>query len=153
MSEFYKLCFITAVVCVFLTGNSLSQVKRRITSVAGMEFQFSTANPKLNDVFSQVGEEPEFPGGMDSLLAFAKRNISYPQSAINRNLEGQVILLFTINKYGMIVRKRFYKRGNDLFNDACLKLLKVMPLWKPGKLNAKPIDVDLHWSIIFRLVD
>ena len=150
MTKFSKILYI---ILLFCSVTALGQNKTKKITTGGFDFEFSTVDPTINDVFCHEGQEPEFPGGMTKLVAFAKRNIDYPKSAINDNLEGHVILLFSINKRGKIIEKKLYKRARADFNIVCLKMLDKMPLWKPGKLSGRSIDVQLKWSIKFRLTD
>jgi protein TonB len=134
-----------------LAITSLGQTKVKKINTGGFEFQVSALNPADNDAFCEVGEMPEFPGGMSKLVDFAKRKMKYPKSAINDDVQGTVILQFTITKSGRLISKKILKGVRHDLNSVCLNMLNQMPIWNPGKLNGKTISTSLKWSIKFVL--
>ena len=40
------------------------------------------------EVFQVVEKMPEFPGGMDALMAYLSKNIKYPSIAQENNIQG-----------------------------------------------------------------
>lgn len=52
---------------------------------------------------------PEFPGGLAKLIAFAKGNMKYPQTAINDHIKGSVILQFIIDEKGKVTDEKIIK--------------------------------------------
>jgi hypothetical protein len=52
---------------------TFGQIKTKELKVGDYVLQAATVNPEENDAFIMVGEMPEFPGGIDSLLAYAKK--------------------------------------------------------------------------------
>jgi len=53
------------------------------------------SDPSNSDIFTEKNSPPTF---MSQALEFAKKNIPYPNSAINDNIQGSVILQYTIDK-------------------------------------------------------
>src|SRR2546430_15821280 len=119
----------------------------------GIEMQVSSLDTSLNALFCQVGQEPESTGGVTDLIAFAKRKIKYPRTAINDNVEGRVILIFVIDETGKVVDKKIFHTVRRDLDSVCLKMLSQMPNWKPARLNGKPIAVSERWKITFVLTD
>lgn len=132
-------------------NNSNSQTKNM--NAGGVEIKTSSVDPYLNADYCSSGVLPEFPGGTNKLVAFAKSKIKYPNSAINDNVQGSVILTFYINKQGKVINKKIYKGVRHDLNTVCLHMLNQMPIWKHGTLNGKPIDVRERWTITFVLTD
>ena len=115
--------------------------------------QVSAVDSSLSDAFFSVGQMPEFPGGTTKLIAFAKSRIKYPKTAVNDNIQGSVILQFTIDKKGKVINKIIFQSVRYDLDASCLKMLHEMPNWKPGRLNGKPIAVKERWTITFVLTD
>lgn len=115
--------------------------------------QVSSVDTSLNAIFCKVGQEPKFPGGTKNLIAFAKRKIRYPQTAINDSVQGSVILFFTISKKGKVVDKKIVQSVRNDLDSVCLKMLNQMPLWEPARLNNKSIAAYERWTITFILTD
>jgi protein TonB len=131
----------------------LSQGQTKKINAGGIEMQLSSVDTSLNKLFCEVGEDPKFPGGIKGLFEFARRKMKYPETALNDNIEGSVILHFEINKKGKVIDKKISKGIRKDLNNVCLRMLNQMPNWKPAKINGRPIDVYESWKIIFILKD
>uniref|UniRef100_UPI003F71F264 carboxypeptidase-like regulatory domain-containing protein n=1 Tax=Dyadobacter sp. TaxID=1914288 RepID=UPI003F71F264 len=63
--------------------------------------QTFTPNKAANKPDYQVAEQkPEFPGGHAAMVEFLKNNIKYPAAALKANVEGVVLVRFTVDKAG-----------------------------------------------------
>jgi protein TonB len=107
---------------------------------------------EINNWVYNVPEMPTFNGG--DLIEFSKwvqRNVIYPQSAIEQDLEGRVTVEFIIDKKGQIEEIKIMRGVDPLLDNEALRVLKMSPLWKPGKQNGDPVRVKLVLPIIFKL--
>jgi TonB family protein len=138
---------------VLCTINSLAQIKTRDINAGGFKIQMSTADTTISNAFFLVGQMPEFPGGVTKLVEFAKKNIPYPNSAINDNIQGSVVLQYTIDKKGKTINKKIIKGVREDLDTLCLNMLNKMPRWKSGRLNGKPVAINFNWTITFILSD
>ena len=138
---------------ILLSVSMYSKGQAKKFNAGGIEIQISAKDSSLNDIFCAVGEMPEFPGGMKKLIAFAKSNMKYPQTAINDNVQGTVLLQFVIDKKGFVTERKIIKGVRPDLNRTCLAMLSQMPRWKAGRLNGKPIETYERWKIIFILTE
>src|SRR5688572_2741880 len=53
-------------------------------------------------VYTVVEEMPEFPGGMDAMFNYLKKNIEYPKKARKENISGRVYVTFTVRPDGSV---------------------------------------------------
>jgi TonB family protein len=108
---------------------------------------------QYTDVFTTSEEMPEFGNGWEDIRGYFLKNIYYPTSAIRDSIQGRVILRFAIDEKG-IVRDPAIMRGvrSDIDNE-CLRVLKNMPKWKPGKQGGQPVKVWYSLPITFNLKD
>ena len=83
--------------------------------------------------FCQVGQMPEFPGGLTKLVAFAKNNIKYPKKAIDDHVEGSVVLQFVIDEKGKVTNGKIIESVRADIDSVCVGMLKKMPDWKPAQ--------------------
>jgi TonB family protein len=88
---------------------------------------------------------------MAELVAFAKRELYYPESAINDHIEGNVILQYKIDKDGNVADKGIFKSLRNDLDTVCLKMLDKMPSWKPAKLSDISVETYSKWTITFVL--
>ena len=49
-----------------------------------------------------IDEMPEFPGGLDALVAWLGQNIQYPEAAQRAGVQGKVLVAFTVEVDGSI---------------------------------------------------
>lgn len=94
---------------------------------------------------------PEFPGGIDSLLAYIKQATNYPVEAKRNNLEGKVFVDFVINKQGKIINAKAKNKVNELLEKEAIRVVENMPNWKPGMQRNIPVEVIFTIPINFKL--
>ena len=98
-----------------------------------------------------VEEYPEYPGGEDALIAYLASKIKYPPNAIANNIEGKVVLGFVVNKNGEIDELKVVRSLGYGCDEEAMRVVKSMPLWKPGKNNKKPVRVYFNLPIEFQI--
>ena len=98
-----------------------------------------------------IEEAPEFPGGNDSLNAFIKQNLQYPKSAKEQGIEGTVIVRFIVEKDGSVTVYRINRDVNEELAAEAIRLVNIMPKWKPGMEGPKPVRVLYTLPIVFKL--
>ncbi len=99
-------------------------------------------------IFSVVENMPEFPGGPDSLSLFLARNLRYPEATEN-NKGGTVYASFTVNKKGRIRDIHIIRGIGEAYDEEVMRVLKLMPDWKPGSQRGKAINVQMTLPVIF----
>ena len=102
-------------------------------------------------IFQVVEEMPEFPGGMAECMKFLGKNIKYPTISQENGVQGRVIVQFVVNRDGSIV-DAVVARGVDPYLDKeALRVVSMMPKWKPGKQRGKAVRVKYTLPVMFRL--
>lgn len=103
------------------------------------------------EIFVVVENEPEFPGGMDSLMAFLARNIVYPKTAKENGIQGKVFLTFCVEKDGSISNIKVLRDIGGGCGAEAVRVVKMMPKWTPGKQRGKAVRVQYNLPIQFIL--
>ncbi len=100
-----------------------------------------------------VDEKAEFPGGMAALRKFLGDNLSYPQVAVEEEIEGKVYLRFVVDKNGEISRVSVTRGIPDCpeCDKEAVRVVKKMPKWAPGKNGGKAVDSYYNLPITFKL--
>lgn len=94
------------------------------------------------EIFVVVEEKPEFPGGQEAFLQFLKENVHYPEDAVKEGKEGRAICQFVVWKDGTIRNIEVVRSaGDERFDQEALRVLKSMPVWKPGKQRGRYVSV------------
>ncbi len=104
-----------------------------------------------NDSKSLNEVMPSFPGGENEMVRFLGSNIKYPKEARKKNVSGRVFIRFYINKNGKVSRPYVMRGIGFGCDEEALRVVKMMPDWKPGTQNGKPVPVNFNLPINFKL--
>ena len=80
-----------------------------------------------------------------------KKNFRYPEKALIRDIEGEVIVNFIIDKDGYVKEITTSKANPHLQNEA-LRIIKLLPKFNPISKDGKPIIVRCSVPIKFKLL-
>jgi len=102
------------------------------------------------EIFTFVEQMPEFYGDM---MMFISKNIRYPKEALEKGAEGRVVVNFIINEDGSIDKDNIQvvKSVGFGMDEESIRVVKLMPNWKPGKQNGRPVAVRYTLPISFKL--
>ncbi|MBC7863148.1 MAG: energy transducer TonB [Bacteroidia bacterium] len=101
--------------------------------------------PKTKKLLEAQLKMPQYPGGNDSIAAFLRRNLRYPESAKNAKIQGTVFLEFVIDAGGKIKDIVATKYPSKALADEAARVIKLMPKWKPARQNGK--NLQMSWSL------
>jgi periplasmic protein TonB len=104
-----------------------------------------------NEIFTVVEQNPEFPGGYDAMMTFVKQNMKYPVNARRMQVEGTVYVGFVVNKDGTITDVKVLRGIMSECDTEAVRVIKLMPPWKPGKQNGRFVNVRYTVPLKFRL--
>lgn len=94
---------------------------------------------------------PEYPGGTVAMLSYIQQNLKYPEGAKEQEIQGRVIVQFTIEKDGTVSDVNVVKSVDPLVDAEVVRIVSDMPAWKPGMHEGKPVRVSYSIPIRFRL--
>lgn len=103
--------------------------------------------------FQVVDEEPSFPGGMEAMYKFLAENIKYPQEAKDNNISGRVFVSFIVEPDGSITNPRLLRDIGGGCGQEAIRVVKLMPRWKPGKNKGQTVRVQFNLPVNFTLTD
>jgi protein TonB len=101
-----------------------------------------------NKVEYSVSEMPEFNG---DIYKFVKRHLIYPEAAKENFTQGIVGLAFVIEKDGSVGDIKVLGGVSDGCTEEAIRVLKMMPRWKPGKNHGELVRVSYTLPIKFSL--
>ncbi|MDP4185844.1 MAG: energy transducer TonB [Bacteroidota bacterium] len=102
-------------------------------------------------VYEKVDQMPEFPGGVNELIKFLQKNLKYPLLAQENHIEGTVVLSFIVSKTGEISNIRIKNPVGGGCGKEAVRIVKLMPKWKPGVLNGVAVPVKFVFPLKFVL--
>ncbi len=106
-----------------------------------------------DQIYTAVEEDAEFPGGNEAMAKFLQKNLVYPKKAERMELQGRVIVYFEIDKEGKVTNVKLHKGFNDECDQEALRVVKMMPSWKPAKQNGRNVRVRRTIPVKFKLPD
>jgi protein TonB len=102
-------------------------------------------------IFTVVEQQPEFQGGYEAMMNFIKKNMRYPASARRMGVDGTVYVSFVVSKDGSISEVKTIRGISADCDKEAMRVVSMMPPWKPGKQNGKPVFVRFVLPIKFKL--
>lgn len=103
------------------------------------------------DVFTVVETMPEFPGGQEAMLKFLVDNISYPEEAKLKKIQGRVFVSFIVEKDGKVGNVKILRGIGGGCDEEALRVVGLMPNWKPGEQRGQVVRVAFNLPIRFAL--
>lgn len=116
------------------------------------EIKSDTTKPsQIEEIFTTVDQNPEYPGGMSAMYRYLGQNIIYPGKAQKANIQGKVFVKFVIKADGTIDQIKIAKGVNPDLDNEAMRVVRNMPNWHPAMQNGKPVAVYYNLPINFRL--
>ncbi|MDM8242527.1 TonB family protein [Phocaeicola barnesiae] len=135
------------------SGPQLTVVSQSSESASQKAPQHNTTSEPQNteEVFMVVENMPEFPGGLNACLKFLADHVAYPKEAAEKKIQGRVIVQFVVMKDGSIANARVLRAVDPLLDAEALRVIGLMPKWKPGTQRGQAVNVKFTMPITFRL--
>ena len=115
---------------------------------------FATADNALDNNplnFRIVEDLPQFPGGAVAMMKWLTANLKYPPSAQKRKIQGKVMVQFIVAADGTMTDLKIVKPLEKSLDNEALRVMRIMPKWKPGVQNGKPCRTMVCIPIVFKL--
>src|SRR5690606_12074240 len=90
---------------------------------------------------------PVFDRGRSSFADYVAKHLKYPTDSEGTN--GQVIVRFVVDRNGKTKDAEVVQSLSRAFDEAALDLIKSLPLWTPGVLNGKKVDIKMELPLNF----
>ena len=107
--------------------------------------------PGDDELFTVVDQQPEYEGGYDAMMAFIKQNMKYPANARRMQIEGTVHVSFIVSKTGEISDVKVLRGIMTECDREAVRVVQMMPRWKPGKQNGRSVNVRFILPLKFRI--
>lgn len=96
-------------------------------------------------VYQVVEEMPEFPGGMPALVEFIRKNLRHDKAEKRE----RVIIQIVVDKEGNATNPVVLRSVNPTLDEEALRIVGIMPKWKPGRQRGKNKNVKFTIPIAF----
>ncbi|RWY49188.1 M56 family metallopeptidase [Mucilaginibacter gilvus] len=102
-------------------------------------------------IFTEVEQQPGFPGGNVACAKYLQTSIKYPVEARKNKVQGRVITSFVVMKDGNIGDVKVLNGIGYGADEEAVRVIKNMPKWYPGMQNGRPVNVKYTLPIAFTL--
>ena len=111
----------------------------------------SSSKEKTDELFYVVDVAPDYPGGVPAILAFIQSNILYPKEALDKGIQGTVFVTFFVEVDGSLTNIKAARGIGGGCDEEAIRVISIMPKWKPGILKNKNTRVSMYLPIKFDL--
>lgn len=128
-------------------GNTAEPNTQQIT-----ELVIVKDNPE-NGIYEivQLDEQPQFPGGINGLMEYLASQIIYPSECAEADIQGKVLVKFTVFKDGTVGNVEIVKSAHPLLDAEAIRVVESMPKWTPGKLDGQTVNVWYTLPVNYKL--
>lgn len=127
----------------------LHDLEESLDDDAALQAMGVDPNNPLN--FQVVEDLPQFPGGAVEFMKWLTKHLRYPYKARQDKTEGRVVAVFYVEKDGNISGISVTKKLSPECDREVLRVLGMMPQWKPGIQNDEPCRTKVCIPIVFKL--
>jgi protein TonB len=103
------------------------------------------------DIYTVVEVMPEYPGGVNEMIKFLGENIKYPPTAKEKGISGTVYITFIVEKNGLVSNVNVLRGIGAGCDEEAIRVIKMMPKWKPGTQRGQAVRVQYNVPIKFTL--
>ncbi|WP_421875222.1 energy transducer TonB [Marinoscillum sp.] len=121
------------------------------TVIEDIVFEEAPEEEVVEEVFTIVEDQPEFPGGMAAFYKYVGDNMDYPSQARRMGIEGRVYVQFVVDKDGTVTEVTSVKGIGAGCDEEAERVLREAPKFKPGKQRGRAVKVRMVLPIIFKL--
>lgn len=92
----------------------------------------------------QFIKTPGYPGGNEALSQFIRQNLRYPKEALEKGIEGVVVVEFDYNEDGQVLRTRVKKGLGHGCDEEAQRIVKMLRF---RKVRQRKMRVTYHSTI------
>ncbi|WP_289055523.1 WG repeat-containing protein [Carboxylicivirga marina] len=115
------------------------------------EFIKAKTEMHKDSLFEVVEEMPEFPDGERGLRRFVATNVRYPIGAQQHGVHGRCYITFVVDVSGDVIDIKPAMPAPPILMNESLRVISLMPKWKPGKIDGEPVKVSYTVPVNFVL--
>jgi protein TonB len=123
------------------------------TVVEDIVFTEAPEEEEVDEIFTIVEDQPEFPGGMSAFYEYIGARMKYPSQARRMGIEGRVYVEFIVDKDGSVTNVRAVKGIGAGCDEEAERVMKAVPKFKPGKQRGRAVRVKMVLPIYFKLAN
>lgn len=94
----------------------------------------------IDHIYNKVDSLPQFKEGGRALNSYISQNMKLPESELQHTSGGRIMVYFVVGSNGETRDFRIMESLSPVVDREVVRVLRLMPRWKPAKLNGKSVD-------------
>ena len=128
------------------TGLGIQSCKRKNFNVETAQTNKTPGGVAMNS--TEGVTMPQFNGDM---VAYLSSHIKYPKEAMDKKIEGKVLVEFAIDEHGKIKDAHVKSSPDEVLSQSALEVVNSMPDWVPGEKNGEKVCMAYTLPVLYRL--
>ncbi|WP_300877750.1 energy transducer TonB [uncultured Bacteroides sp.] len=130
-------------------------IKKTVGEISSVPIIGKVAGSGKEDetVEAVVDVRPTFPGGDGKFMEWISQHLVYPPTAIDKDLQGRVIIRFFIEADGTVSAAEVTRGIDEELDKEALRVIKALPRFNPARLDGKAVGYWFTIPIMFRLTE
>ena len=92
-----------------------------------------------------------YPNGLKGIYEHIAKTTSYPRNAIEKNIQGKVMVEFVVEKNGQVKEAKIIESVSVELDKEALRVILALEKFYPGFIDKKPVRVLYQQPINFKL--
>lgn len=92
-----------------------------------------------------------FPGGETAIYQFLAQNMKYPAEAQKKQIEGRVVVQFSISATGKVSDVKVVRSVDPLLDAEAVRVVSLLPDFTPAQMDGKPVATEFALPVQFKL--
>lgn len=129
-------------------------IRFEIPAESGAAATAGTPAPAAGAATTQVvkPDQPARPvGGTEAFFEWIQQNQKYPALALQRKVQGKVLMEFIIQKDGTLTDIKPVQRLGSGLDEEAIRLIKAAPKWQPATYQGQPMKQKMVLPVLFTL--
>jgi TonB family protein len=118
---------------------------------SGGAMEKAETDEETSSVFISVQQMPSFPGGDAARKKYLSKKLKYPVQASENGIQGIVYVSFVVKNDGSLANIKILHGIGGGCDEEALRVVKLMPRWKPGRQNGKSVRTLINMPVYFKL--
>ncbi|WP_339887503.1 M56 family metallopeptidase [uncultured Flavobacterium sp.] len=153
MIKYLVVVPMTVVSLMLFSTTAIAQEKNSKTVKETNEIPFAVIDeiPQFEGCSTNKGKEAK-ECFMNAMNEHIRTNFQYPKVALDKNNEGRVVVVFIIDTNGNVsIDKVLGTENGKLLDEEAIRIIKLLPKFKPGMYKGKAVKVSYAQPIMFRI--
>mgnify|MGYP003576565569 CR=1 FL=1 len=115
-------------------------------------FEIPQPEPPIEPGVLDIAEVmPQYEGGIEAMMKFIQKKIRYPRVPRELGIEGTVYVAFVVTGDGSVADVKVIKGVHPDYDEEAMRVISMLPLWKGGSHNGRPVSVKMVMPIKFNI--